>query len=351
LTAARELLSEHMLLAVAIVIFVEELGIPLLVPGDILMILAGIEVARGHASLPQVLLIEEAATVAGATLLFLLSRRIGRPALMRFGRYVGMDHQRVEVAEERLRHYQFRAVVVGRLVPGLRVVIVIAAGLAGLDSRRFVPALALGAFVYLLGNTLLGMYAGEAAIEFIDRLAIPVSAGISIVALGFLALGLRAASRSKRLAPPIASTEFSGLVAGLVAAIAALLASTVVRGFLLVGARLLQSTPAAPVNTGRLIGLLLNWPGFLVFALIIAVAVPVLGLRDRPLPVRLVVTVVVPFLLTMLFVNPTLAGRALGWGTGAHLTSAAIALARWGTFAATLEYLHRLMFEDRRERA
>ena len=56
--SVKELLTGHALLLVAVVLFIEELGIPLLVPGDLLMILAGVEVARGHASLWQVLLIE-----------------------------------------------------------------------------------------------------------------------------------------------------------------------------------------------------------------------------------------------------------------------------------------------------
>src|SRR5262249_21703134 len=156
-----------------IALLIEELGLPLLVPGDILMMLAGIEIARGHGSLPQVLLMEMTVTMIGASTLFYFARGVVRSALMRFGHYVGLTHDRIAFAEERLGRYQFRAVAIGRLTPGLRVIIVLAAGLANIDPRRFFPALTIGAFLYLLLYTLLGMFAGDAAIHFVDRLAIP----------------------------------------------------------------------------------------------------------------------------------------------------------------------------------
>lgn len=342
-------LSEHVLLAVAIVLFVEELGVPLLVPGDILMMLAGIEVARGTASLPTVLAVELGVTMIAATILFYLSRGIGRSALMRFGHYIGMDHERIAYAEERLSRYQFRAVVLGRLTPGLRVIIVIAAGLANLESRRFLPALLTGAFLYLLAYTLLGMFAGEAAIHFVERLAIPASAVVSIIALGFLALGMHGARNSKLLAQPLRPTLFSAAAAGIVAAIAALLTSDIVRGFLVVGARLVNEAPAAaaPVNAGRLVGPLLSWPGFILIALVLALIVPALGVRRPTLPVRLVLTALLPFVLTMVVVNPALAGRGLGWSTGISLTSLIVVGVRWAAFAVTLEYLDELMYGER----
>ena len=146
----QQFLAEHILLTVAVVLFIEELGVPLFAPGDILMVLAGIEVARGNAILWQVLLVEQVVTMAGATLLYYASRRLGRPALVKYGGYIGMDPERLEVMEDRLRQYQFRAVVLGRLTPGLRILIVIAAGLANLVASRFLPALSLGSFLYLL---------------------------------------------------------------------------------------------------------------------------------------------------------------------------------------------------------
>ncbi|MEI7926222.1 MAG: VTT domain-containing protein, partial [Chloroflexota bacterium] len=309
---AKDLLAEHTLLAIAIVLFVEELGIPLLLPGDLLMLLAGIEIARGRASLTEVLAVELAVSTVGATVLFLVSRRLGRPMLLRYGRYFGLDPLRVEHAEARLTRYQFRAVVLGRLTPGLRIFVVMAAGLANLELRRFLPAVAVGGGLYLLGYTLLGMVAGEAAIALIDRLSIPASASLSLLALGALTLGLRAARRSPQLGRPVEDSVVSDGVVGLIAATAGLLASNVVNGAVVVWARFARHVEAAPLVEGRIVGLLLTWPGFLLVALVLALAGPRLGLRSAPRGVRMLMYAVLPFLLTMLVIDPNVSNGDLG---------------------------------------
>ena len=351
--AVKAFLSEHVLVAIAIAIFIEELGIPLLVPGDILMMLAGIEIARGHGTLVQVLALEMGVTLIGATTLFYTSRGVGRSALLKYGHYIGLTHERVAYAEERLNRYQFRAVFLGRLTPGLRVLIVFACGLANVDPRRFFPALTMGAFLYLLTYTLIGMFAGDAAIHFVNRLEIPASTIASIVALVVLYFGLKGARDSKMLQQPLRPSTLSRAAAGIVAAITGLVASDVARGLIVIGMRLANETnrPDAPVNTGRLISALLSWPGFLIIALALAMIVPMLGVRRKGLPVRLLLTAVLPFLLTLFIVNPFLAGRDISWNPGIGLVSTLVIGLRWLTFALMLEYLDTMMYAERRPRA
>ncbi len=341
-------LSEHFLVAIAIVLFIEEVGVPLFVPGDLFIVMGGLEVSRGTLSLPVLLLVEEIVTLIGGTILFYVSRGIGRPALMRYGHLIGLDHARVTYAEEYLHRYQFRAVFLGRLTPGLRIVIVVAAGLANLEMRRFLPALALGSFVYLLAYTMLGMIAGEAAIQFVDRLAIPASAIVSVVALGLLVIGIRRAGAWRMTRTPLRPSVLSAGGAGIVAAVTALLASDVARGVVVVAGRLAGQEPAARTSdAGRLIAPLLSWPGFLVIALLIALLAPVLGVKRRTLPMRLVITALVPFFVTMVIVNPLIAGRGFGWSTVISMTSVVVIGVRWAIFAAMLEYLDEMMYGER----
>ena len=344
---AKEFFADHTLLAIAIVLFVEELGVPLLLPGDLLMVLAGIEIARGTASLTEVLALEMAVTMAGATTLFLLSRRLGRPMLLRYGRFIGLDPERVAPAEARLVRYQFRAVVLGRLTPGLRIFVVIAAGLANLQTRRFIPALAVGGFLYLLGYTLLGMVAGEAAIALIDRLSIPASATTSALGLAALVLGLRGARRSRMLGRPLAPSLLTHLVAGLIAASIGLLASNVVNGAIVVWARFAQHVDSAPLTQGHLVGLLLTWPGFLMVTLSLAVVGPLAGLGRLSSGPRVAVNALVPFLLTMLVVDPTLSGGDLGWGSRELLAWALVSGVRSLGFAVALEAVRDEMLRAR----
>ena len=340
----QQFLAEHILLTVAVVLFIEELGVPLFAPGDILMLLAGIEVARGNAILWQVLLVEQVVTMAGATLLYYASRRLGRPALVKYGGYIGMDPERLEVMEDRLRQYQFRAVVLGRLTPGLRILIVIAAGLANLEARRFLPALALGSFLYLLLYTLVGMYAGEAAIRLITQLSIPASALLSL-----LALGLRHARRSRFLAQPLTPSLLTNLGAGVVAATVGLMASNIVNRVVVVWSRFGEPIDTTPYRGAQLLGQLLTWPGFLVVTLTLATVVPLIGLRHRARLVRFIVNAVLPFGLAILIVDPALFAGDAGWDSRTALAWAAVEASRFATFAVTLEYMHEQMFSPRHD--
>ncbi len=351
INATQQFLAEHILIAVAVVIFIEELGVPLFVPGDILMMVAGIEIARGNVVLWQVLLVEQVVTMAGATLLYYASKRLGRPVLLKYGGYIGMDAERLAVIEGRLRQYQFRAVVLGRLTPGLRIFIVMGAGLANLEARRFLPALALGSFLYLALYTVVGMYAGDAAIRLITRLAIPTSALLSLLALGLLALGLRHARRSRFMAQPLTPSLLTNLGAGIVAAVVGLMASNIVNGAIVVWSRFGQPIATTPFRGTQLLGQLLTWPGFLVVALTLAAVVPLVGLRHRARVVRFVVNAVLPFGLAMLIVDPALSGGGVGWGSRTALAWAAVESARFVTFAVALEYMHEQMFTVRPERA
>ncbi len=61
-TSFQGLLDAHPLPVIAVVLFGEELGIPMPIPGDLLMILAGVRVAEGRLGLSFALLVQELAT-------------------------------------------------------------------------------------------------------------------------------------------------------------------------------------------------------------------------------------------------------------------------------------------------
>ena len=78
-------MSTHPLVVIGTVIFFEELGVPSPIPGDVLMMLAGVGARQGSYPLWLVLLVQELATIAGTAGLFLFSRRFGRALVTRYG--------------------------------------------------------------------------------------------------------------------------------------------------------------------------------------------------------------------------------------------------------------------------
>jgi len=189
--AADAFLQQHGLLAAFIYLLVEEAGVPVPVPGDLLMLILGAQASEGRVTLWQAVVVLEIATVLGATILYVGARWAGRGLVYRYGRYIRFTPKRLETAERWLRRYGSVAVVVGRLFPGLRIITAVACGVLDMPARQFLPAMALGALLYITAYTLMGYYLGPPVLAFFAGLDVSLSAVLSlallVVALGWIA--------------------------------------------------------------------------------------------------------------------------------------------------------------------
>ena len=93
----------------------------------------------------------------GALINYYLAKWVGRPIIYRFadsriGHMCLIDRQKVEVAEEYFRKHGAASTIFGRLVPAVRQLISIPAGLAGMHVGKFLLYTTIGAGVW---NTVL----------------------------------------------------------------------------------------------------------------------------------------------------------------------------------------------------
>src|SRR4051812_7920186 len=193
--SVRGLLAAHPLWTIAAVMFGGELGIPSPVPSDFMMLLAGVEGRRGAYPFLGGLLVQGGGTPAGRTGLFLFSRRYGRAAVARYGWLLHLGPTTLDRAEATLRRRGPRAILTGRLIPGLRIVTPIAAGVGDLALRDFLPAVALGALLYILAFNLVGFLVGPAALAFFERVALPTGALVSLAAVALAIFLIRNVKR------------------------------------------------------------------------------------------------------------------------------------------------------------
>jgi membrane protein DedA with SNARE-associated domain len=181
--AAAAFIQQHGLAAAFIFLLVEEAGVPVPVPGDVLMLILGVQAHEGRVNLWQAIAVLELGTAIGATFLYFFSRWAGRDLVYRYGRYIRLSPQRLERAERWIRRYGAVAVVVGRLLPGLRIVTAVTCGVFGLPARQFLPAMAVGALLYITAYTLLGYYFGLPVLDFLAGLQLSLSVLLSFVLL------------------------------------------------------------------------------------------------------------------------------------------------------------------------
>lgn len=200
-TAAEILLRWHYL-GLFLVLLVEEGGVPLPVPGDLFIAAMGFLASRGEASFAPTAAVVTAATVLGAGFLYLVSRRLGRPLLLRVARRLGYSEEREARVEAWIARRGPAAIVVGRLVPGLRIVMTVAAGALRVDGRVFVTGTALAGLVWATLYFWIGWLAGHGwgRLEGARLGAWPLVAALAVTGAG--ALAWRARDRRGRKTSP-----------------------------------------------------------------------------------------------------------------------------------------------------
>lgn len=134
-------------------------------PSEVVMIPAGFlayrhQLSTGEPVLDLVLaiVIGLAGSLAGAYVNYYLSLRLGRPFLHRYGKYFFLKEAALDRAEEIFREYGDLATFVCRMLPAIRQLISIPAGLSRMNFRRFTLFTALGAGLWVAVLALLGWY-------------------------------------------------------------------------------------------------------------------------------------------------------------------------------------------------
>jgi membrane protein DedA with SNARE-associated domain len=111
--------------------------------------------------------------IIGALINYFLALWLGRPIIYkfvetRFGKMCLLDKQKVEKAEKYFDKHGKSSTFIGRLVPGIRQLISIPAGLAKMNIATFICFTALGAGIWNIILALLG-YLGHGNKELIDQ--------------------------------------------------------------------------------------------------------------------------------------------------------------------------------------
>lgn len=180
------LLARHGFIAILVAVLIEEVGIPMPIPTDILIVLAGIESAGRFPRLVFWFFALSGASATGATGLYFITRWGGRPLVERFGRYVHLGPEQLARGEDLLRRRGWFGIAVGRAIPGLRYATVIVCGVLKVPYLRFLTAHIAGSSLYIITFLALGTTFGPA---IMNNIHVP-SRSLNLLWLLLLAVGL-----------------------------------------------------------------------------------------------------------------------------------------------------------------
>lgn len=173
--------------ALAGLILIENLFPP--IPSEVILPLAGYYVERGDMMFIPAVLAATIGSVLGALILYYGSAKGGRPLVERHAHRVHMSMADVDRAQAWFDRYGPWVVLFGRMVPGVRSLVSIPAGLAHMSVVRFTLLTTLGSLVW---NTLLigaGWALGsewEAVGDIIGPASKPIIGAVLVILLGLL---------------------------------------------------------------------------------------------------------------------------------------------------------------------
>ncbi|MDQ1513666.1 MAG: rane-associated protein [Microbacteriaceae bacterium] len=144
--------------AIAVVVFIESGVLFPFLPGDSLLVTAGLLHQKLELSVALIAGVAFVAAVAGDQAGYLLGRTFG-PRLFKEDAKV-LKTSRLRDTETFFGKYGGRALVLGRFVPIVRTYVPFAAGSARYPYRKFVPWNVLGGFLWAVGVTVLGSLLG-----------------------------------------------------------------------------------------------------------------------------------------------------------------------------------------------
>jgi membrane protein DedA with SNARE-associated domain len=142
-------LTTYGLAAACAILLVKAVGVPIPIPGDVILLAMAARAAEGKVLLWVALVALLAAIVLGSSVQYLLARGPARGMVLRFGGRLGVTSGRLERVAERVRQGGVLGIGIAVLTPGVRSAAIPGCGLAGVPLRLFIPGLALGSAVDL----------------------------------------------------------------------------------------------------------------------------------------------------------------------------------------------------------
>ena len=141
-------------------IFIENVFPP--IPSEVILAFGGFMTLQSELTIAQVIIAATLGSAAGAMVLYAAGRWMGQHRLERFvkryGKYLGLKMENVEKALRAYQAYEKRTVFFCRMMPIVRSLISIPAGMAGMKMPSFLLLTGLGSALW---NTVL-VYAGRA---------------------------------------------------------------------------------------------------------------------------------------------------------------------------------------------
>ena len=166
-------------------------------PSEVILGLAGWMLIAEHNQPPTMILLggiyAALGSVVGASIAYWIARLGGRPLVERFAGWVRIDARHISRVELQFQRWGPGMVLVGRMIPGIRTLISLPAGLTRMPFMKFVAATFVGAYIWCTILIGAGYLLGHewARVSAYLKQSLPYLLAAGVLALGMYLLILR----------------------------------------------------------------------------------------------------------------------------------------------------------------
>jgi len=146
-------------LGIFLLMFLESTFFPF--PSEIIMIPAGYLAYKGEMNLYIIILVGILGSVAGALLNYYLAMIFGRKFILKYGKYFFIKEETLDKLESFFTKHGEISTFTGRLIPGIRQLISLPAGLARMNIAKFSFYTAIGAGIWVIVLVVVGYLVGS----------------------------------------------------------------------------------------------------------------------------------------------------------------------------------------------
>lgn len=162
-----DFLTEYGYGFIVVVVLLESVALPL--PGESLVVAAGMLASSGKMNILLVLGASFLGSVLGDNVGYFVGRRYGRAAIVKWGDKFGFDEDKLRMVEEKFRSYGFIIVLIARFVFILRQLNGFVAGMMHMRWPQFLLYNSISAAAWTAVYGLTAYYFGKALTHFLEE--------------------------------------------------------------------------------------------------------------------------------------------------------------------------------------
>jgi membrane protein DedA with SNARE-associated domain len=125
------------------------------IPGETILIIASFYSHHGHLNLGYVIALATVGCILGDNVSFYVGRRLGRPFILQYGKYLLITKKRLAFVEHFFERHGDKTIFIQRWITGVRVIGALVAGTTKMPWPRFVMFNCLGAVTWVTAISLM----------------------------------------------------------------------------------------------------------------------------------------------------------------------------------------------------